>query len=122
MLEEWADAIRESVEERNRLRAELDAAQRALNTTDTKYMAVVKENEKLHEDKKLLQKMVIDTARNNANAVAMINDLRRDLEHTQTLYREATEQVYGMRLRIRFLEDIAHKTGHIIQLNAGGTK
>lgn len=119
MLEEWADAIRESVEERNRLRIDLDQTKRAL-------VKLADENGHMERQMRALQRKLAEEQLEHRVTLSHNADLRRDLEHTQTLYREATEQVFGMRLRIRFLEDIAHKTGHIVRMDSGphpeGTK
>lgn len=112
MLEEWADAIRESVEERNRLRIDLDQTKRAL-------VKLADENGHMERQMRALQRKLAEEQLEHRATLALNADLRRDLEGTQTLYREATETIMGLRSRIRFLEDIAHSTGHIVR--CGGT-
>jgi regulator of replication initiation timing len=100
MLEEWGQAIQDAIKERDDLRRRLALAQGA---------------------KMVEEQLVRDVMREKAALRHENEHLRRDLEGTQNLYREATETIMGLRTRIRFLEDIAHKTGHIVRLDSGGT-
>lgn len=45
MLEEWADAVRNTLEERDQLRKDVDKLQTALNVTDMKLMVSVRDAE-----------------------------------------------------------------------------
>jgi hypothetical protein len=85
MLEEWGEAIRASIEERNTLRRDLDLARRSL---------VKALDEKQHTERQM-------------------RDVLRKLATAQ-------QEKLGLIERIRYLEAIAHQTGHIIQ--CGGTK
>lgn len=114
MLEEWGQAIQDAISERDRLRRDLDLARRSL-------VKALNEKELTEKALRSTQRQLAEEHKEHQATLAHNADLRRDLEHTQNLYREATEQVFGMRLRIKFLEDIAHKTGHIIKLDSGGT-
>lgn len=114
MLEEWGQAIQDAISERDRLRRDLDGARRLLVKT-------LNEKELTEKQLRSMQRKLAEEQNEHHSTLAVNSDLRRDLDATQTLYREATEAIFNLRTRIRFLEDIAHKTGHIIKLDSGGT-
>lgn len=101
MLGEWAQAIQDAVNERDELRRQLVTLRAA----------------------KMVEEQVIrDQQRENAMLKTQLEQLREEVAQAIAAYNYASIELNACRARIRFLEKIAHDTGHIVQCKTGGTQ